>query len=186
MLYVNLEHRKKDVATASQVIYSPGNTVVARGNKITPRPDAYASLAPGEQIVQVFGTADSLVTSIGFRTSYGRTLGPWGGTGSSSYQVNGVAAGLFGRITPEGTFGSIGVYTTLTGRSKYPTYWGSLNGRGWDGGPSYPGTALLPYGLCRDSPVAFLFTIPPSHVGPSHAFHPLPLRPHPPPHGALW
>lgn len=127
------------VADGLQVTYLPGNNVVMRGSKAGTLAGV-VTMAPGEQIVQVFGRSGTLIDAIGFKTSYGRSLGPWGGTGGGDYQVNGVVVGFFGG-TVSGNIGALGVYTSTSGRIKYPNYWGSYDRArtGWDDGPNYSG-----------------------------------------------
>eukprot|EP00884_Botryococcus_braunii_P000120 jgi/Botrbrau1/10108/Bobra.20_2s0015.1 len=122
-----------------EVTYTPTKVIMHGSNVNRPNaPDGTLQLASGESIVQVFGRSGVLIDSIGFKTTAGRTLGPLGGPGGGSqWQVNGIAVGFFGGDY-WGTTAAIGVYTTIAGRAKYPTYFGLKPGdygsTGWDDG----------------------------------------------------
>ena len=52
----------------------------------------------GERVVGVLGKSGNLVDQLGFITSLGRTIGPYGGSGGSSFKVDGCQVrGIYGR-----------------------------------------------------------------------------------------
>lgn len=65
------------------------------------QPDAVVTFAPGEHLVGVFGGAGWYIDRIGFITSTGRRIGPFGGPGGAPYELiakNGLAAtGFYGQ-----------------------------------------------------------------------------------------
>jgi Jacalin-like lectin domain len=129
-----------------QISYAKGPTIILHGSDDgrPTTPDAAFTMGNGEKIVSVIGAAGTYLQSLKFVTNAGRTLGPWGLTTANTFQVNGVATGVFGGVKSS-TLAALGVYTSGSARAKYPYFVGGVfaNLVGfWDDGANYPGDLL--------------------------------------------
>ena len=62
------------------------------------------TIEPGEYVTAIFGTSGNLVNSIGFETSNGRTLGPFGNGGGTAFRIE--APGGYHVVGFKGAFGT--------------------------------------------------------------------------------
>eukprot|EP00884_Botryococcus_braunii_P004202 jgi/Botrbrau1/13783/Bobra.0056s0034.1 len=138
------------------VTYSDGTYYMHGSNLGRPdRPDGIINLAPGEQLVRIFGHAGEAIDAMGFLSSTGTQYGPWGGGGGSPWFFDGIISGFYGwNVSGNGvwgTLGGVGVWAIpislqppgpppppAVGRSKSPLY-GSGPGTSFDDGPSFSG-----------------------------------------------
>jgi hypothetical protein len=89
-----------------------GNTTLKHGNNYGDQPTGTVLLAAGEQISSIFGKADHYIRSIGFTTTWGAVLGPWGDTAAGQgYSISGPVYGLYGGLWGD-VLGSLGTWTT--------------------------------------------------------------------------
>jgi hypothetical protein len=115
-------------------------------------PDGSFTLAPGEQLVRIFGHSGALIDAMGFKSSKGIQYGPWGGGGGGPYFYDGVITGFFG-ATNTGwgdVLGQIGIWFTpyapagmpppppVPGRSSSPLF-GTGPGNQFDDGAAFSG-----------------------------------------------
>ncbi len=79
-----------------------------------PRPDwktSHRFFINDNRIIRVSGTANGGITSIGFTTSKGTFLGPFGAGGGKTFSVDGLFIGLYGALE-NGAISGIGVWYT--------------------------------------------------------------------------
>jgi hypothetical protein len=99
-----------------------------------------------ERVIRVFGTQiGSSISSIGFSTSTGRTLGPWGSGGGDPFSVDGQLLGFYGGLQ-DGAVSGIGVWytpdvtaTVPTNMEMTPAYGNLVNVWTWDDTPDLGG-----------------------------------------------
>jgi hypothetical protein len=126
-----------------QVTYNNGITV-SRGSLrgLPSNPDQQLSLYAGEYVTEVFGTTGDRLNSLGFKTSQGRSVGPWGSSAGTSFAVAGQVMGFYGGLSA-GNLACIGVYTQQNARVQGPLVGTALGSAGvsiWDDGPSFTST----------------------------------------------
>lgn len=136
--------------TCAQVTYADGTAAlhgITLGRPVSPT--ATFTLAPGENIVRVFGTYWEVINAIGFATSNNVQYGPWGSGNGFPFDVRGVVTGFFSADTSTYfNLRGVGVYTYLqpgppppplapgTGRSAL---YGAGSGSAFDDGASFDG-----------------------------------------------
>jgi hypothetical protein len=117
------------------------------------RPDFRVTItnSTAERVISVFGNASgNTITSIGFRTTTGRTYGPQGLGGGDSFQVDGLVLGFFGALD-SGAISGLGVWytpvdTSTPGDTMFkpaldmsPAYGNLVNVWTWDDTPDMGG-----------------------------------------------
>jgi hypothetical protein len=120
-------------------------------NSLVGATSVYTKLdSSNERFVNVFGTATGCsITSIGFKTTKGRTFGPWGSGFGGPFSVDGLVLGFYGALqkgaisglgvwyTPEITF-TIPAFLEMT-----PAYGNLVNVWTWDDTPDMSGVPHL-------------------------------------------
>jgi hypothetical protein len=103
-----------------------------------------------ERLVNVFGTSSgNSITSIGFRTTKGSILGPWGSGIGGSFSVDGLVLGFFGALQ-SGAISGLGVwytpeitFTIPASLEMTPAYGNLVNVWTWDDTPDMSGAPPL-------------------------------------------
>lgn len=137
-----------NLAEFAQVTYNNG-IQISRGNMrgLPDNPDQQLSLYPGEYVTEVFGSTRDTVSSLGFKTSQGRVIGPWGSSEGTPFAVAGQATGFYGGLAA-GDLVCIGLYTQQSARVQGPLKGAPLWSAGvttWDDGPGFTGAPSIAF-----------------------------------------
>lgn len=137
--------------TPAQVTYN-GNKVFTRG-RTGGNPTGSITLAPGETITAIFGGSGAIVDRVGFRTSFGRTFGPWGGTGGGIFDLSVPVVGFYGGRY-NSAVSALGIYTIgpIPAITRPPSLVkstmvggdGAPKDRPWDDNPGFEGGPAPP------------------------------------------
>lgn len=124
-----------------QVTYSDGTVRTHGNNRGRPsNPDRTLAFFSDEILTGIFGSASDVLYGLGFTTSQGRSVGPWGGTKGTRFTAAGHVAGFFG-VVLSGNLAGVGVYTLESSRVQGSPIGAPLGADSvvWDDGPSYAG-----------------------------------------------
>jgi Jacalin-like lectin domain len=97
-----------------QVLLNGGKTFFqGTANNRLSKPDVRLTLTSGEVLTSVFGTADGIVSSLGFQSNLGNVYGPWGAPYGQTfeYAAGNNVNGFFG-VNKNGSLAGLGVYMT--------------------------------------------------------------------------
>ncbi len=97
-----------------------GGTIIEHGDDCGDSPVVTLTLPVGEHITVIYGRSRDNIDSIGFITNKGKTYGPWGGAGGSSFRLEGPVYGFYGGKYRKGQYVILSGLGTWTEPSPTP------------------------------------------------------------------